>query len=64
MKIVKKVVDFTKELKDEFRQISWTSKDELISATVIVFIAAVFFSLYLALVDYVLGLTLSRFVFS
>ena len=50
---------FYTDVRGEVRKVSWPSRDEVVSTTVVVIAATFFFGLYLGLVDYVLGLGLN-----
>lgn len=51
---------FYTDVRGEVKKVSWPSRDEVVSTTVVVIAATFFFGLYLGLVDYVLGLGLNR----
>jgi preprotein translocase subunit SecE len=55
MRIIKKIVNFFTEIKEELRKVNWPSKQELRGALVIVMVAFAFLTIYIALVD--LGLS-------
>jgi preprotein translocase subunit SecE len=46
---------FYSDVRGEVKKVSWPSRDEVISTTVVVIAAVFFFGLYLGLVDYVLS---------
>jgi len=50
-KNIKKIPQFLKEAKEELKKVSWSSRHELISATIIVLITAGMLTTYIALVD-------------
>jgi len=50
---------FYSDVRGEVKKVSWPSRDEVISTTVVVVAAVFFFGLYLGLVDYVLGMGLN-----
>ncbi|HEC69108.1 MAG TPA: preprotein translocase subunit SecE [Candidatus Omnitrophica bacterium] len=61
MKIVnffKRIPSFLKEVKEELKKVSWSSRQELLNATVIVLIGSFFLTLFIALSD----LLLARFL--
>ena len=51
---------FYSDVRGEVRKVSWPSRDEVVSTTVVVIAAVFFFGIFLGLVDYVLGLGLNR----
>ncbi len=46
-----RIKDFWRETRSEMTKVSWPSKNEVMSTTVVVLIAVVFFGLYLWLCD-------------
>jgi len=50
---------FYTDVRGEMKKVSWPSRDEVVSTTVVVIAATFFFGLYLGLVDYVLGMGLN-----
>ncbi len=48
---LKRLKDFWRETRSEMSKVSWPSKNEVMSTTVVVLIAVVFFGLYLWLCD-------------
>lgn len=46
---------FYTDVRGELKKVSWPSRDEVVSTTVVVIAAVFFFGLYLGLVDFVLG---------
>ena len=55
IKGIKKFPGFLKEVKEELKKVSWSSRHELIAAARIVIVVAVFLTTYIAFVD--LGLS-------
>ena len=51
---------FYGDVRNEVKKVSWPSRDEVVGTTVVVIVAVFFFGLYLGLVDYILGLGLTR----
>ncbi|MCD6308900.1 MAG: preprotein translocase subunit SecE [Candidatus Latescibacteria bacterium] len=47
---------FLKEVRSEMKKVTWPSWIELKGSTVLVIIVAVFFSVYIGLVDFILSL--------
>jgi len=52
---LKKLPKFFKEVKEELKRVSWSSRRELIAATIIVIIVCIILTSYIAVVD--LGLS-------
>jgi len=50
---------FYTDVRGEVKKVSWPSRDEVVSTTVVVIAAVFFFGLFLGLVDYALGLSLN-----
>ena len=48
---MKEIFQFVKESRDELRKVTWPSRDEVTSFTVVVVITVVFMSLFLWLID-------------
>jgi len=55
IRAIKKFPTFIKEVKLELKKVSWSTRVELMTATVIVLIGSVFLTIYIALID--LGLS-------
>ncbi len=54
-------IKFLREVAEELRKVSWSTKEELIAATAVVLVALVFLTVYIALVD--IGLSkIMRFI--
>ena len=53
--MIKKFVNFLKEVKLEFKKVSWPSKNELIGATVVTFIFVAFLAVYIGVIDFLLS---------
>lgn len=54
-KKIKKIPQFLKEVKEELKKVSWSSRHELVAATIIVLVTAGMLTTYIAIVD--LGLS-------
>lgn len=50
-----KVTNFLKEVKLEMKKVSWSSKNELIAATVVTFFFVAILAFYIGLVDFLLS---------
>ncbi len=48
---MKKALQFIKEAREELRKVTWPTRDEVTSYTMVVIVAVVFLSLYLWAVD-------------
>jgi len=53
-KRIKKFPRFLKEVREELKKVNWSSREELITATVVVIIASVILTLYIAGIDAIL----------
>jgi len=51
---------FYLDVRSEMKKVSWPSRQEVMSTTIVVVVAVFFFGLYLGLVDYLLGLGLNK----
>ena len=51
---------FYTDVRSEMKKVSWPSRQEVTSTTIVVVVAVFFFGLYLGLVDYLLGMGLNR----
>ena len=51
---------FYLDVRNEMKKVSWPSKQEVVSTTIVVVVAVFFFGIYLGLVDRVLGYGLAR----
>ncbi len=49
--MIKKIKDFFKETKLEMYKVTWPSKQDLISSTIVVVVISIFFAVYLGIVD-------------
>jgi len=56
----KRVVPFLKDVRAELRKVTWPSRNEVTSTTIIVIIAIVFFGFYLFFMDVVFSWLLSQ----
>ena len=50
-----KILDFVKESREELKKVTWPDKDEVTSLPIVVMVTLVFVSVFLWLVDTVLG---------
>ncbi len=57
-----KFAGFLKESYSELKKVSWPSKEDAVSSSVVVILFIVGFSLFLALVDYVVNLAVMGLV--
>ena len=51
---------FYLDVRGEMKKVSWPGKQEVISTTIVVLVAVVFFGAYLGLIDQILGYGLAR----
>jgi len=49
--MIEKIKDFFKETKLEMYKVTWPSKQDLISSTIVVVVISIFFAVYLGIVD-------------
>ena len=59
---IRKFPQFIKEVKSEVKKVSWPSKEELVNATIIVLIAAVVLTTYIASLDMALSKIIQYFL--
>lgn len=59
---IKKIPRFFKEVKAELKKVSWSTKEELVSATILVIVASFILTLYIALVDTGLSRAIQMFL--
>lgn len=52
---MKRLKEYLKEVVQEFRNVTWPNKEELVGLTIAVIIATLLFSIYVGLVDRLLG---------
>ena len=57
---MQKPIQFLRDVRLELKKVSWPSRSEVISTTVVVMIAVVFFSAFLGVVDNLLELFFSQ----
>jgi preprotein translocase subunit SecE len=53
--MVKKLVKFLKEVNLEMKKVSWSTKNELISATIVTFVFIAILALYIGIIDFILS---------
>jgi preprotein translocase subunit SecE len=56
--MIKKIIQFIKEVKNELKKVTWPGRKEVINSTIVVLIATAILTLFLYLVD----VSLSRLV--
>jgi len=56
----KRFVNFLKEVKAEIKKVTWPSRNEVTSTTVVVIAATIFFGFYLFLMDVVFSWVISQ----
>lgn len=56
----KRFLNFLKEVRVEIRKVTWPSKNEVYSTTIIVILATFFFGFYLYFMDVILSWLLAR----
>jgi preprotein translocase subunit SecE len=55
IKKIKNFPRFLKEVKGELKKVSWSTREELISAAFIVIVASIFLTIYIAGIDFILS---------
>lgn len=55
MKALTKVSSFLMEVKEELKQVSWPSREELVGAVIVVFVGVFFLASYIGVCDLVLS---------
>ena len=51
IKLPVSTVKFLKEVRAELKKVSWSTREELIAATVVVLVGSAFLTIYIALID-------------
>ncbi len=46
---------FLGEVRGELKKVSWSTREELVSATIVVFVATAFFAVYVGACDFILS---------
>jgi len=59
MNIIQKSVNFIKEVRAELGKVAWSTRQELISSTIVVIVITAIMSLFIGLVDITLSKLLS-----
>jgi preprotein translocase subunit SecE len=59
MNVLKKAINFLKEVKLEFGKVSWSTREELIGSTVVVIVVTSILALFIGVVDIMLSKILS-----
>ena len=59
MNIIQKPVNFIKEVKAELGKVAWSTRQELLSSTVVVIVITAVMSLFIGLIDIILSKLLS-----
>jgi preprotein translocase subunit SecE len=59
MNIFKKPISFLKEVRVEFGKVSWSNREELVGATVVVIIVTSILALFIGVIDIMLSKILS-----
>jgi preprotein translocase subunit SecE len=53
--LIKKIITFVKESREELKKVTWPDKDEVTSFTIVVIVSVVIISVFLWSVDTLLG---------
>jgi preprotein translocase subunit SecE len=59
MNLVQKPIQFLREVKQELSKVSWSTRKEVLGATVVVLLITAIMSAYIGVVDYALAKALS-----
>ncbi len=59
MKIINRTIDFLKEVKIELTKVSWSTKEELLGATMVVIVITSIMGLFIGIIDLFLSKVLS-----
>ena len=62
IRAIKRFPTFLKEVRLELKKVSWSTRQELISATIVVLIGAVFLTAYILLIDTGLSKAMEMFL--
>lgn len=57
----KRFINFLKDTKSELKKVTWPSRNEVTSTTIVVIIATVFFGFYLFFMDVIFSWLISHF---
>ena len=60
MRWYRRIGPFLKEVKAEMRKVTWPSRNEVYSTTIVVIIATLFFGFYLFFMDLIFSWVISR----
>lgn len=53
--MLKKIKTFLQETKQELKKTSWSTKEELIGATIVVIVAVIILAIFIGIVDFLLA---------
>ncbi len=56
----KRFVNFLRDVRSELKKVTWPSKNEVVSTTIVVIAATVFFGFYLFFMDVIFSWVISR----
>jgi preprotein translocase subunit SecE len=59
MKLLSKPINFLKEVRGELNKVSWSSKEELLGATMVVIVITALMAIFIGIVDLLLSKILS-----
>jgi preprotein translocase subunit SecE len=51
VKVIKNFPNFLKEVRDELKKVNWATRQELVTASIVVVVASALLTLYIFLVD-------------
>jgi preprotein translocase subunit SecE len=59
MKLIQKPINFLKEVKVELGKVSWSTREELISSTIVVIVVTGLLGIFIGIIDFALAKILS-----
>ena len=59
MKVIKKTAQFIKEVKEELKKVSWSTRQEILQSTGVVIVATLLLAVYIGVIDLMLSKLLS-----
>lgn len=60
--MIERIKRFLSEVKTELKKVSWSTKDELISATTVVLISVFLLALFIGICDFILSRLMSMLI--
>ena len=53
--IISRVTSFTTEVREELKQVSWPTRDELIGSALVVFVGVLLLAIFISVCDFILS---------